>query len=50
MRTLAARYPRVMTLHARVAALPALQEYFDSARRLPYGDGLFRHYPELDGD
>ncbi|MDO5626659.1 MAG: glutathione S-transferase [Pseudomonadota bacterium] len=49
MRTLAPSHPLVMGLHRRVAALPALQAYFGSARRLPYGDGIFRHYPELDG-
>lgn len=25
-----------------------LKEYLKSGRRLPYGDGVFRHYPELD--
>lgn len=45
---LAQRYQRVMALHERVAALPALQAYLSSDRRLPFGDGLFRHYPELD--
>ncbi|MBO9356720.1 glutathione S-transferase [Bordetella petrii] len=49
MDTLARRYPKVMALHARVARLPALQDYFSSGRRLPFGDGIFRYYPELDG-
>ena len=48
MATLAASYPKVMALHARVAALPELQPYFQSGRRLPYGDGIFRRYRELD--
>lgn len=44
-----ADYPKVMTLHARVAALPELQEYLSSDRRIPFNqDGIFRHYPELD--
>src|SRR3546814_16024373 len=50
MGTVAGRYPKVMALHARVAHLPALQAYFSSGRRLPFGDGIFRYYPELDGD
>jgi glutathione S-transferase len=40
--------PRVMALHRKVEELDALQDYFKSDRRLPYGDGIFRHYPELD--
>ncbi|VFR24343.1 Glutathione S-transferase [plant metagenome] len=50
MSTLASRYPRLMALHLRVAQLPALRGYFASERRLPYGDGIFRHYPELDAE
>ena len=42
--------PRVMKLHDRVAKLPELQDYLSSDRRLPFGEGIFRHYPELDGD
>ncbi|WP_144639136.1 glutathione S-transferase family protein [Bordetella genomosp. 13] len=49
MVSLSSRYPKVMALHARVANLPALQDYFSSDRRLPFGDGIFRYYPELDG-
>ncbi len=49
MQTLSRRHPKVTALHARVATLPELQAYFGSERRLPYGDGIFRHYPELDG-
>jgi len=49
MTTLAHRHPAVMALHDRVANLPELQDYFSSGRRLPFGDGIFRHYPELDG-
>ncbi|KAA0892981.1 glutathione S-transferase [Pusillimonas sp. ANT_WB101] len=48
MSHLAQHYQRVMALHERVAALPELQGYLSSDRRLPFGDGLFRHYPELD--
>ncbi|MGY6271971.1 glutathione S-transferase [Achromobacter denitrificans] len=48
MATLAARYPNVMALHARVAGLAELQPYFKSGRRLPFGEGIFRRYRELD--
>jgi glutathione S-transferase len=42
------RWPRVAALHRAVAALPELQAYLASDRRLPFGDGIFRHYAELD--
>jgi glutathione S-transferase len=49
MATLAAQYPAVVALHDRVAALPELQDYLASDRRLPFNqDDVFRHYPELD--
>ncbi|MNI57917.1 hypothetical protein D3C73_1130040 [compost metagenome] len=48
MGTVAAHYPNVMALHARVAVLPALQRYFSSGRRLPFGECIFRQYRELD--
>ncbi|USI73352.1 glutathione S-transferase family protein [Sphingomonas morindae] len=48
MERLAGGHPRLTALHAAVAALPVLQPYFKSGRRQPYGDGIFRHYPELD--
>ncbi len=50
MARLSRKYPKLMALHERVAKLPELQDYFDSERRLPFGEGIFRHYPELDGD
>ncbi len=40
--------PRLIDLHAAVARLPELRDYLASDRRLPFGDGIFRHYPELD--
>jgi glutathione S-transferase len=43
--------PEVMHLAARVAAHPRLAAYLGSERRLPFNeDGIFRRYPELDGD
>lgn len=50
MATLAHDRAAVMDLHARVGRLPELQAYLGSGRRLPWGDGIFRHYPELDGE
>lgn len=48
MATLMPKYPLLSGLHKRVANLRELQDYFASDRRLPFGDGIFRHYPELD--
>jgi glutathione S-transferase len=43
------RVPRVMALHAAVAARPRIAAYLASPRRLPFNEhGIFRHYPELD--
>ena len=42
-------YPLVTAHRERIAAYPALQNYFRSRRRLDFNtSGLFRHYPELD--
>lgn len=49
MATLTAGFPKVMMLYDRVAALPELQDYLASDRRLPFNqEDVFRHYPELD--
>lgn len=46
---LAPQVPRLMDLHARVAARPAVRAYLGSARRIPFNEaGIFRRYPELD--
>lgn len=50
MATLMPDYPCLAGLHERVRALPELQDYFSSSRRLPFSDGMFRHYPELDAE
>ena len=43
-------HPRVVALRDRVAARPRLAAYLASERRLPFNQqGVFRHYPELDG-
>jgi glutathione S-transferase len=45
-----ASLPKLVALHDRVAALPRVRAYLDSPRRIPFNeDGIFRHYPELDG-
>lgn len=42
--------PRVVAVHGRVAALPRIAAYLKSERRIAFNeDGIFRHYPELDG-
>lgn len=43
--------PRLAALADRVKALPNIAAYLASDRRIPFNeDGIFRHYPELDGD
>jgi glutathione S-transferase len=45
----AARYPRVIALHERVAQRPRIAAYLRSPRRIAFNQmGIFRHYPELD--
>ncbi|MBB6503569.1 glutathione S-transferase [Sphingomonas endophytica] len=51
MAALAGDYPRLAALYDIVAALPAVVAYLGSDRRVAFNtDGIFRHYPELDGD
>lgn len=43
-------YPGVVALHDRVAERPRVRAYLSSDRRIAFNeDGIFRHYPELDG-
>ncbi|MBF1801615.1 glutathione S-transferase [Alloalcanivorax profundimaris] len=43
--------PKIGALVERVAARPRLRDYLDSDRRQPFNEnGIFRHYPELDGE
>jgi glutathione S-transferase len=50
MRRVERRAPLVAALHDRVAARPRIRRYLDSPRRLSFNEqGIFRHYPELDG-
>jgi glutathione S-transferase len=42
--------PLVSALHAGVSRHKRLAAYLASERRLPFNqEGIFRHYPELDG-
>ncbi len=51
MAALAGRWPRLERLGDAAAALPAVAAYLASDRRVAFNtDGIFRHYPELDGD
>ena len=50
MRQLARKTPLLEKLRQRVAERPNIEAYLASDRRLPFNeDGIFRHYPELDG-
>ncbi len=51
MTALEPSYPRVVALHEQVAARPRIAAYLASDRRIPFNQhGIFRHYPELDGE
>ena len=50
MARLEPKYPRLAALHDRVSARPRIAAYLSSPRRLPFNQqGIFRHYPEIDG-
>jgi glutathione S-transferase len=45
-----AEVPRVAALHQTIAQRPRIRAYLRSDRRLAFNEqGIFRHYPELDG-
>jgi glutathione S-transferase len=49
MHGLAARIPKLLKLHERIAKRPRLAAYLASERRIPFNEqGIFRRYPELD--
>ncbi|MDF2494826.1 glutathione S-transferase [Sphingomonas sp.] len=51
MAALEGDYPGVIAIRDAVAALPGIAAYLASERRVPFNTtGIFRHYPELDGD
>ena len=44
------RYPKLAALRDKVSARPRLAAYLASQRRIAFNrQGIFRHYPELDG-
>ncbi len=50
MARLRGEYPGIDALHHQVSVHPRLASYFSSKRRIPFNrQGIFRHYPELDG-
>jgi glutathione S-transferase len=47
----AERYPNLASLRERVRLRPKIAAYLASERRIPFNEeGIFRRYPELDGD
>lgn len=44
------QYDRVFKLYQAVQERPKIKAYLQSDRRLKYGNGVYRHYPELDVD
>lgn len=49
MARLEPEHPRLVALHDRVAAQPAVAAYLASPRRVPFNEeGIFRRYPELE--
>ena len=50
MKKLEPAYPQLVGLHDRILARPNIAAYLASKRRIAFNqDGIFRHYPELDG-
>jgi len=50
MDALAPEIPHLRALEARIAERPNIAAYLASERRLPFNtQGIFRHYPQLDG-
>jgi len=46
---LESEYPRLVTLHDRIASRPNITVYLSSDRRIPFNNNdVFRYYPELD--
>ncbi len=50
IRRIRRQIPKLLALDERIAQRPRLAEYLASDRRIPFNEnGIFRHYPELDG-
>jgi len=51
MDAMSRKHPRLTALHQRVRERPRIAAYLASSRRIPFNErGIFRHYPELDGE
>jgi glutathione S-transferase len=51
MATLEPDYPALLRIHHAVGHLPGVRDYLQDDRRIGFNeDGIFRHYPELDGE
>ena len=50
MKTLERDMPGLVALHGAVVRIPGSATYLKSGRRQDFSNGIFRHYPELDGD
>jgi glutathione S-transferase len=44
------QYPNLFSWRSRLEEDPKIGPYLKSGRRLPFALGLYRHYPELDGE
>ena len=44
------KYGKVFALYERVKGLEEIKDYLGSERRMRYGMGIYRHYPELDSE
>lgn len=44
------KYERLWVLKTRVESEAGVAQYLKSDRKMPWGNGIFRHYPELDGE
>lgn len=42
------KYSKLFEHYNRVAERPEVKDYLGSERRMKYGNGIYRHYPELD--
>lgn len=42
------KYTKVFEHYNRVGHVPEIKEYLGSERRMKYGNGVYRHYPDLD--
>lgn len=49
MKRTGGKYPKLASLHDRIACEPRIAAYLASERRIPFNEeGIFRHYPALD--